>query len=571
MEIVLIRLVIALALLALPLCAPAIAQVPFADCTTESFANKIGRPEVFKCAEIRRFESSLSGSTIPVRTLRTTEDERSTQYEPDVVDAIETAFQHFGVLGGLGHGSVSVVFDLPLPASVKGGYAFAGMLNPDNSPECVVMVNTVRHDTDPNAAQSGDVLLELRNTVAHELFHCVQYWTWPRKMPRTVGKDAKWWVEATAELMGHLVAESHGTLIARADDFAQQSRTQPLTTIEYPNVVFFSWLWARGGPGALVDFINAMPDEAGEEKQRAALVNEVGDTFLAQFVTDYADGKIKSPSGTPIPAPTSVVQRMLDSPGPFVMQVAPLTVFITDVSFEGGMFMATASGTPTLYYKPREGGVWETPMMIASDGDCDKPTVFRFAGIATGAAQSGTSSAEDYTLDATRLTTCTTCSVDTSKADQCVLGDWKVSNDSLAEAIRLQQPDDLLQVIVQGDAAFRFGKDAKNFFGFNKYSVEGVVTEDGKVRFRIHLAGTVDGDYSAADGQLKMCYRGSEALIQIAGSGGGLSDPIPFGQLPMDRSWTAEYKCAGDEMMITQKMPDGELLTFRMDRLAPAK
>ncbi|MBX3529867.1 MAG: hypothetical protein KF849_04625 [Rhizobiaceae bacterium] len=566
-----IRLAAALGFLLLSLCATASAQVPFADCTTESFANKIGRPEVFKCVEMRRFDSELAGATVPVRTLRTTEDERSTQYEPDVVDAIETAFQHFAQLGGLGHGSVSVVFDLPLPESVKGGYAAAGMLDAENSPECVILVNTVRHDTDPNAAQSGDVLLELRNTVAHELFHCVQYWTWPKKMPRAVGKDAKWWVEATAELMGHLVAESSGTLLARADQFAQLSRTQPLTTIEYPNVVFFSWLWARGGPGALVDFINAMPEEPGEEKQRAALVGEVGDTFLAQFVTDYADGKIKSPSGTAIPAPTGVVQRMLDSAGPFVMQVPPLTAFINDVSFEGGMFMATTSGTPLLYYKPREGGVWETPMMVANDGDCDKPTVFRFAGMATGVAQSGTSTAEDYTLNATRFTTCTTCSVDTGKADQCVLGEWKIANESLAEAIRLQQPDDLVQVIVQGDAAFRFGKDSKNLFGFNKYSVEGVVTADGKVRFRVYLAGTVDGDYSAAEGQLKMCYRGSEALIQIAASGGGLSDPIPFSQLPMDRSWTAEYKCAGNEMMVTQKMPDGELLTFRMERIGPAQ
>lgn len=57
----------------------------------------------------------------------------------------------------------------------------------------------------------GDVMIELRNTVAHELFHCVQNWAWPGKMPSAVGKDAKWWVEGTAEMMGHAVFESIGT------------------------------------------------------------------------------------------------------------------------------------------------------------------------------------------------------------------------------------------------------------------------------------------------------------------------------------------------------------------------
>jgi hypothetical protein len=562
-----LRTAIVLAALFLIFVPPAQAQGQFADCTTDSFAKRIGQAEVFKCQEIRRFDSALSGATVPVRTLRTTEDVRSEQYEPEVVDAIETAFQKFSELGGLGYGRVSVIFDLPLPSSVKGSYAWAGMLDPAVSDECVVMVNTVRHDIDPNAAQSGDVILELRNTIAHELFHCVQNWSWPQKMPRTVGRDAKWWVEGTAELMGHLVAESPGTLNARAADFAKLSKTQPLTTIEYPNVVFFSWVWARGGAGGLIDFINAMPNEPGEEKQRAALVSAIGDVFLAQFVTDYADGTITAPGGMKFPKPTGVAQRMLDQEGPFVMNVPPLTVFIEDVSFEGGMFMATGGGSPAMYYKNAAGGVWDRPMMVANDGDCDTPTVFRFAGIATGNAPAGTTTAEQYTLNATRLTTCTTCSVEVGLFDQCVTGEWKINNGSLAEAIRLTQPDDLLQVIVQGDAAFKFGNDAKNLFGFNNYSIEGVVTADGNVRFRIYLAGLVNGDYSAAKGQLKMCYRGSDALIQIAGSGGGLTDPIPFKQLPMDRTWLADYKCAGDEMMITQRMPDGELLTFRMDRL----
>ncbi|MCC6918392.1 MAG: hypothetical protein IT548_04275 [Alphaproteobacteria bacterium] len=543
------------------------AAEPFADCTTASFASRLGRSEVFQCVEIRRLESSLAGAAIPVRTLRTSEDGRSAQYEPDVVDAIETAFQAFSELGGIGQGSVTVVFDLPLPQSVKAGYAWAGMLDLGNSSECVVMVNTVRHDIDPNAALSGDVMIELRNTLAHELFHCVQNWAWPGKMPSAVGKDAKWWVEGTAELMGHLVFESSGTLKARGADFASLSRVQPLTTIEYPNLVFFSWLWTRGGPGGLVDFIGAMPDAPGEENQRAALVAAVGDAALAQFVADYADGKVTSPAGTPFGAPAGVPVRTIDAAGPAVLKVAPLTVFIQDVAFAGGRYMATGGGSPRLVMKPVAGGVWEVPMMIATEATCDAPEVYRFAGMSFGAAPGGSSTAEDYTLDVTQISKCQECAVDSDAIDQCLVGEWKIANESLAEALRLQQEDDLVQVIVGGDAAARFGKDGRNLLGFSKYSVEGVATVDGSVRFRIYLAGTIDSLYAAKEGHLKMCYRDSEAMIQIVGSGGGQGEPMPFSSLPLDRTFEADYTCSGDEMMLTQKIGDGDPFTIRFTRL----
>jgi len=543
------------------------AAEPFADCTTAGFASRLGRSEVFQCVEIRHFESALAGATIPIRTLRTSEDGRSAQYEPDVVDAIETAFQAFSALGGIGHGSVTVVFDLPLPESVKSGYAWAGMLDLGNSSECVVMVNTVRHDVDPNAALSGDVMIELRNTIAHELFHCVQNWAWPGKMPSAVGKDAKWWVEGTAELMGHAVFESSGTLKARAADFASLSRVQPLTTIEYPNLVFFSWLWARGGPGGLVDFIGAMPDEPGEAKQRAALVAAVGDVALAQFVADYADGTITSPSGTPFGVPPGIPVRTIDAAGPAVLKVAPLTVFIQDVAFAGGRYMATGSGAPSVVAKHATGGAWETPMMIATEATCDAPEVYRFAGMAFGTAPAGTSTAEDYTLDVTQLSKCQECAVDSDTVDQCLVGEWKIANESLAEALRLQQESDLIQVIVGGDSAVRFGKDGRNLLGFNKYSIEGVVTADGSVRFRIYLAGTIESLYAAKKGHLEMCYKSSEAMVQIVGSGGGQGDPVPFASLPLDRSFEADYTCAGDEMMLTQKIGDSAPFTIRLYRL----
>lgn len=165
----------------------------------------------------------------------------------------------------------------------------------------------------------------------------------------------------------------------------------------------------------------------------------------------------------------------------------------------------------------------------------------------SSAAPSGASTAEYYTLDVTQISKCQECAVESEAIDQCLVGECKTANQVAREALRLQQESDLLQVIVGGDAAARFGKDGKNSLGFSKYSIEGVATADGSVRFRIYLAGTIESLYAAKNGHLKTCYRDSAAMIQIVGSGGGQGDPMPFTSLPLDRSFEATYTCTGDE------------------------
>lgn len=542
---------------------PAFAVSPFSDCTTPVFAQNAAYDGAFKCVPIREVTFQVQDQQAYVRTLRDEIDDRSAQYEPTVLEAAEYGFNMFSGMRQLRYGRVTFIFQPAVKGMEKDAYAMAHPLGGASAnAECIIQVNTARHDVG-----TGDVLNELKNTIVHELFHCVQYWNWPTKMSAALKADSRWWIEGTAELMGHIAYESSVERDKRIKSFHDQIQKIPLTQITYPNLVFFSWVWNKRNK-LVFDLIDAMPDQPGEALQRAALAKVIGDYDLGVFATDYADGNIRTPDGAPIsPAPYAEA-RTISSSGESAFEFEPMTVVIQDVTFEGGQYMASPKGKASMFYRQKADGPgqWTTPMIVSTEGPCDEPKAFRFAGMAMGAAGPGP---EGWSLDVTQLSKCESCAVYTDR-DQCVVGQWHIENESLQEAVAEYLGEEVEGVQVSGWGGMNARADGSHSFVFAKLVVEAKPADSGDaVAFLIGLAGSIDSDWGAQNGDMSMCYKTSDAVMQTRVPGGA-SDPLKFADLVAmsgNRSQAYKYQCEGrNELLLTMEI-EGKPITIRFARI----
>ena len=113
---------------------------------------------------------------------------------------VETVFDDLAPGFGFEFGNVSVLMvDPNRTVGDLAGEKFSGVFADANAysfaRDCVIRINIPVND------KSG--IEALRNTAAHELFHCVQYWSYPKAAG--VGDAAKWWVEGSAEFFANQV------------------------------------------------------------------------------------------------------------------------------------------------------------------------------------------------------------------------------------------------------------------------------------------------------------------------------------------------------------------------------
>lgn len=101
---------------------------------------------------------------------------------------------------------------------------------------------------------------EFAQTLAHELFHCIQFATWTDK---ALEPNGWWWIEGSAEYFGVLAVPEHRS--RHYLDFGRVSQTAGLVEtgvdepLDYENAAFFSWLHQQGGGPAVGAFLSDLP------------------------------------------------------------------------------------------------------------------------------------------------------------------------------------------------------------------------------------------------------------------------------------------------------------------------
>lgn len=116
-------------------------------------------------------------------------------------------------------------------------------------------------------------------TLSHELFHCIQYRTWPG-MP-----DQGWLVEATAEYFAYLAKPDFG--VGFIPQFDQNIRDTGIDQMSYPDVVFYLWLGDAYGPSRVRELIAASRGIEGS----------ITPDMMGEFAKAYYDRRIHIPGG----------------------------------------------------------------------------------------------------------------------------------------------------------------------------------------------------------------------------------------------------------------------------------
>jgi hypothetical protein len=143
---------------------------------------------------------------------------------------------------------------------------------------------------------------EFQFTMSHELFHCMQYATWPA-IPG--GEGAVWWSEGTADYFGHLANPGSTAADGYLTAFDQDSHRASLADMEYQSQVYFLWLGQTQGATAVRDFIGEMARTTDRAAQIAAMNRSIPmDTWIA-FSQDYGDRRIRLPGGRALPGTVS--------------------------------------------------------------------------------------------------------------------------------------------------------------------------------------------------------------------------------------------------------------------------
>lgn len=551
------------------LAAPARAE--FLDCSAPEFAiGKIGKPE-FVCEPIRELSVDAFGRSVGIRTLRWKGDTTDPQYEPLVVEAAQTTLawlDGYVESNGLEVPDLTLVFANIALTDPSGPLADAQM---DDPKECVIRINVALGDT----KSVGDVLQDYRNSVAHEIFHCIQGATWPDQV--LLGDTAnRWWLEGTAQFIAHWIFPNPADLKARAMGFANEVQATPLhqTGTSGGSVVFFAWL-ASGNVYPIFDFIAAMPTAAGEAAQKQALLERVPPYLLGEFPRDWVDGNIKMPDGYTFLKVQPLDNQDVNASGPLVIDAVPLTMVLQDVTYIGGTYMVTGHGDPDVSYRSKgsKPGDWSGIGLINIDQDCQGDTTLRFAGMSFGTGP------EPVTLEAMKFPGCEECFV-ASGRDACLIGTWVADQGDLSRVIYDMVPASVSDVEVAGNFGVRFDPDGKAYFGFHKLRVKLNYADKGVSSTGIDLGGSIDNTWSTDAQNLHMCYQDSDAAIQIVIPKSASGDPttgkmtenpssseiILFKDLPKSRNESYDFACTGKNEMTMSGTTNGHGFTLFFTR-----
>lgn len=386
----------------------------------------------------------------------------------------------------------------------------------------------------------------LARTLAHEMFHCAQYVTWPRKMALD---DSRWWSEGSAEWFEDLalpgrVGDSDTPEAVRR--FRSLSPVSSMLNNTYGNVVLFSWL----GSERVSAFIAGLAE--GGETQIAGAGRAMSESEWQSFAQDYADERITLPSGIalsgtefgPLMPHVFETTGVAGSDPAFVSPstAPPLTLVRGVVSFVTAHYEPTGSFGPMRAIFSERAGSWaELPNPLRPE--CGSRKRIKFAAIAFAPAQ--------LRIDPRTQTT-------SSPACPCPVGDWTISRDDLQSL----SPSPEYSLMSEGEVLLRFDRSGNARFNADKLRFVGPERSQGGVSFRV----TIERSYDAAwtwrtSGDhifmtevepLRVVERTTHATTGPYGSAVKTFPPRISPGTPYERSGEPQkFTCAGPTLTIT--------------------
>jgi hypothetical protein len=434
-----------------------------------------------------------------------------------------------------------------------------------------------------------------RRILAHELFHCIQFDTWPEQTREE--EASSWWREGSAEWFEDWAFPgdwADSSLALSVQRFEEHCETMALHEQHYANIVLFGWLHQQGLP-TLVSFVGrlAREGEPAEEGLRRALPASA----YNRFAQDYVDDQIELPSGWRVigsrrpltPAGTTTGEPDAD---PDIDHPAPqaFTIVRKTVRFAPGEYAPDGKlGEEKSVFSDARGR-W-TPLPERLVVACGENREFRIVGMPVEASPT-TVKIKPRTSKAVQCGECGATGGDVRRAG-CVVGFWRLERG--ADCGWLSGPGfsaggaTVTPLVCEpGEAEARFNRDG-SFDGELRNLLRRVRVDFPSRRGSQPAQMMLETKITLAKGaglwradeetrSLRLCSTTTTGFgtMRMSGEEGATGMPIdretPMSFGPVEQI-DVEYTCAGDRMTITvpPRGPAMQPFTIDLVRAGPAR
>jgi hypothetical protein len=415
---------------------PQSARADFGDCASAEYLTAFpGAPIALGlgCVELFRIDFSSSGGMRQIRGIQ--EFSADWAFRPGATAAVERGARlTAAAFAALGDFQIDDVTLLILDD------AHATTFSDD--PEVLAITDGVRG---PSGARPGECLItlymlglggdpaDLAVTVAHEVFHCLQYASLSAGQMATVGAGGDWWIEGSAEYFAALAVPESLPFTDRSGPFdaAEQPRTA-LNGMAHEAAIFFYWLHPTRGPSGLMPFMRAMAASGDASAQHSAMRGQLSNDEWLRFAQDYTDRMISHPRGGALalnPRGGEVLQfdrnRTLEFP------LAPFVIGLGTSEYDCGEWENTL--------RPDDANVGAKELGTTAWGeypeevDAHDPARGRYRIVALH-TESGERS---LSIKAERTVSCEPCG-GSDELDACLAGTWVMTGGGPVEWMRSQ-------------------------------------------------------------------------------------------------------------------------------------
>jgi hypothetical protein len=221
---------------------------------------------------------------------------------------------------------------------------YAAALYPVESSAPLPGTTSCRVGVFPSAFDDEDLL---RQTLAHELFHCYQYTNLRLEEFASRSAGTEWWVEGSAEFFGSVVYQDINAEFEYLRSFGNHADDRSLLNMRREAYTFFQYLAKQGGlgPQGVIRLLESMPEDVGGvDAEQEALAgfggiedafHDFGRAFLDRQLLDYSGDHlpVEPDDGTPANFNPGPGEAFLSSIGAFRLANYRL-VFADNARFE---------------------------------------------------------------------------------------------------------------------------------------------------------------------------------------------------------------------------------------------
>lgn len=459
----------------------------------------------FGCTERARFTLSTEDGPRIIRVIQGFNADWAIEpgYPEAVENGVRAAANALGRIGAYRVDDITVLLvdDLPPVVDALGHkYDVLGMASDREDRECRIAMY----------ALAGEALSEVPVTIAHEIFHCVQYRTARRERVFTLtgveNPGGDWWVEGSAEWFSLFAVDSPEVADQRMAEFDMASESRPLHHMAYEALPLFLWLVETRGPAAVPPFLRAMATSAGAAAQEAAMRGALSTEEWRRFAQAYLDREIRDARGRTVPSsPADGNTWRFSAPRTERIPLRPFVLARGTLAFDCGRWGVAASGLPSAALAARAfTGPWG-PIPGEIDGRNPEEAAYILAAMNTESRNA------TLTLDVTVRSTCEPCA-GTEEIDSCLVGSWRKTGGGAVEWMRRELPPEFSITHQDSDGIVTYRADGSYWSAPYGYGMTGLHRKSmGVTRAEGGAVAQGFGRWSVTGGVLNQCPH-SESL-----------------------------------------------------------